>query len=87
MGKLPEMTKHRGFPSGLTGTGWQFTIRRANPRGVTKLFEKPRPMTADKTEPLADAAFLTRSGTISVKSLSSAAISMPAGSRACSSVR
>ncbi len=42
MGKLPEMTKHRGFPSGLTGTGWQFTIRRANPRGVTKLFEKPR---------------------------------------------
>jgi hypothetical protein len=58
MAKLPEMTKHRGFPSGLSGTGWQFTLRRANPRGVTKLFEKPRLLTRDKSEPLADAAFL-----------------------------
>lgn len=58
MAKLPEMTKHRSFPSGLSGTGWQFTLRRANPRGVTKLFEKPRPLTSDRTEPLADAAFL-----------------------------
>ena len=32
MAKLPEMTKHRGIPSGLPGTGFQFTIRRANPR-------------------------------------------------------
>ncbi|MHA7967911.1 hypothetical protein [Rhizobium terricola] len=58
MAKLPEMTKHRGFPSGLSGTGWQFTIRRANPNGVAPLTERPRHLSRDKTESLADAAFL-----------------------------
>ena len=28
------MLKHRGFPGRLPGTDHQFTIRRANPRGV-----------------------------------------------------
>jgi hypothetical protein len=52
------MTKHRGFPSGLPGTGFQFTIRRANPRGVSKIFERYRPNDRTATEKLADTAFL-----------------------------
>ena len=31
MADIPEMTRHRGFPTGFTGMKWQFTIRRANP--------------------------------------------------------
>jgi len=58
MANLPDMTKHRGFPSGLTGTGWQFTIRRANPNGVAPLTERPRHFSRDRTEGVADAAFL-----------------------------
>ena len=58
MPKLPDMTKHRGFPSGLPGTGLQFTIRRANPKGVAKLFERARNRDRDATETLADTAFL-----------------------------
>ena len=52
------MLKHRGFPGRLTGTDFQFTIRRANPRGVTPL--KPRPRHADRksADRRADAAFL-----------------------------
>lgn len=58
MGKLPDMTKHRGFPSGMPGTGFQFTIRRANPRGVTPLKAVPRKARAGSPEYLVDAAFL-----------------------------
>jgi len=58
MAKVPPMTKHRGFPSGLPGTGFQFTIRRANPRGVSKIFERYRPNDRTATEKLADTAFL-----------------------------
>ena len=58
MPKAPEMTKHRGFPSGLPGTGLQFTIRRANAKGVAKLFERARVRDRDVTETLADKAFL-----------------------------
>lgn len=58
MPKLPPMTKHRGFPSGLPGTGFQFTIRRANPRGVTKIIERQRMADRTATEKMADAAFL-----------------------------
>jgi len=58
MPKLPPMTKHRGFPSGLPGTGFQFTIRRANPRGVTKIIERQRMADRTATEKLADTAFL-----------------------------
>ncbi len=42
MANLPEMTKHRGFPGDMPGTGIQFTIRRANPKGVTPLKAIPR---------------------------------------------
>ena len=52
------MTKHRGFPSGLPGTGLQFTIRRANPKGVSPIVERKRHPDRDKAEALADAAFM-----------------------------
>jgi len=55
---LPEMTKHRGFPSGLPGTGYQFTLRRANPKGATKIIERQRYQDRAPKEKLADAAFL-----------------------------
>jgi len=49
------MHKHRGFPSRLPGTDFQFTIRRDNPKGATKIVPKeryadrnPRDRTADK---------------------------------------
>jgi hypothetical protein len=58
MAKLPEMTKHRGIPSGLPGTGFQFTIRRANPRGVTAIINRRRMADRTPTEKLADMAFL-----------------------------
>ncbi|TCD14928.1 hypothetical protein [Oricola cellulosilytica] len=58
MPKLPDMTKHRGFPSGLPGTGYQFTIRRANPKGVSPIVERKRQPDRDPTEKLADTAFL-----------------------------
>lgn len=55
---LPYMTKHKGIPSGLPGTGYQFTLRRANPKGATKLFAKKRHYNRSKQDMLADAAFL-----------------------------
>lgn len=58
MAKLPEMTKHRGIPSGLPGTGFQFTIRRANPRGVSPIITRRRMADRTPTEKLADMAFL-----------------------------
>ncbi len=36
------MLKHRGFPGRLPGTDFQFTIRRANPKGVTPITERER---------------------------------------------
>ncbi|MGB7287927.1 MAG: hypothetical protein WBC71_13450 [Salaquimonas sp.] len=55
---LPDMTKHKGFPSGMPGTGYQFTLRRANPKGATKIIERKR--YADRSAPdrMADTAFL-----------------------------
>jgi len=52
------MLKHRGFPGRLPGTDFQFTIRRPNPKGVTKLTRRER--YADRRAPdrRADAAFL-----------------------------
>jgi len=58
MAKDSEMIKYRGFPSGLTGTGWQFTIRRANHKEIAPLTERPRHRTSDNKEGLADAAFM-----------------------------
>ncbi|MDQ2092890.1 hypothetical protein [Rhodalgimonas zhirmunskyi] len=52
------MLKHRGFPGRLPGTDFQFTIRRANPKGATPL--KPRERYRDRRAPdkRADEAFL-----------------------------
>ena len=58
MSKLPDMTKHRGFPSGMPGTGVQFTIRRANPKGVTPIKALPRRARPGSAEHRIDAAFL-----------------------------
>jgi len=58
MANLPDMTKHRGFPSGMPGTGVQFTIRRANPRGVTPIKQLPRKARPGTPEHRIDAAFL-----------------------------
>ncbi len=58
MADLPDMTKHKGFPSGMPGTGVQFTIRRANPKGVTPLKALPRKARPGTKEHRIDAAFL-----------------------------
>lgn len=58
MPNLPHMTKHRGFPSGLPGTGLQFTIRRANPKGVTPIKTRKRVADRSPIDRKADAAFL-----------------------------
>lgn len=57
MAKTPEMPKHRGFPAGLLGTQWQFTLRRANSK-VTPLTAWPRQRTMDQTVALADIGFV-----------------------------
>ncbi len=36
------MLKHRGFPGRLPGTDYQFTLRRANPKGATPLTVRER---------------------------------------------
>ncbi len=55
---LPPMTKHRGFPGRLPGTDFQFTIRRANPRGVTPLIRRERHADRRPADRRADAAFM-----------------------------
>ena len=52
------MLKHRGFPGRLPGTDFQFTIRRANPKGVSKLFARERYRDRSPADRRADAAFL-----------------------------
>ena len=42
--------------SGLPGTGYQFTIRRANPKGVTPIVRRERKRDALPIEKLADTA-------------------------------
>ena len=52
------MIKHRGFPGRLPGTDYQFTIRRANPRGVTAIVRRERHADRRPADRRADAAFL-----------------------------
>jgi len=52
------MLKHRGFPGRLPGTEFQFTIRRASPKGVTPLKARERYADRRAVERAADAAFL-----------------------------
>ena len=52
------MLKHRGFPSRLPGTDFQFTIRRSNPKGVTQLTRRERYKDRRVPDRRADAAFV-----------------------------
>ncbi|EEE38143.1 hypothetical protein RKLH11_1984 [Rhodobacteraceae bacterium KLH11] len=52
------MLKHRGFPGRLPGTDFQFTIRRANPKGVTPLTRRERFRDRKPADKRADAAFI-----------------------------
>lgn len=56
---LPPMTKHKGFPGRLPGTDLQFTIRRANPKGVTPLAARERYADRRPADRRADEAFLS----------------------------
>ncbi|MEM7073842.1 MAG: hypothetical protein AAF484_02070 [Pseudomonadota bacterium] len=52
------MLKHRGFPGRLPGTDHQFTIRRANPRGVTPLVTRARYRDRKPADRRADTVFV-----------------------------
>lgn len=52
------MLKHRGFPGRLPGTDFQFTIRRANPKGVTPIKRRERHADRRPADRRADAAFM-----------------------------
>jgi hypothetical protein len=53
------MIKHRGFPSRLTGTDYQFTIRRANKDGATPITMRERYADRKPADRRADQGFLT----------------------------
>jgi hypothetical protein len=50
--------KHRGFPGRLKGTDYQFTIRRADPKGATPLKARERFRDRKAPDKEADAGFL-----------------------------
>ena len=52
------MLKHKGFPSRLPGTDYQFTIRRANPKGATRLVRRERRVDRRPADKRADEAFV-----------------------------
>lgn len=52
------MIKHRGFPGRMTGTDFQFTIRRANAKGATPLTERARRSDRRPADRRADTAFM-----------------------------
>jgi len=52
------MIKHRGFPGRLPGTDFQFTLRRANPKGVTPLAERERFRDRRPADRRADSGFV-----------------------------
>ena len=52
------MLKHKGFPGRFPGTDFQFTIRRANPKGVTKIVQRERFADRKSADRNVDAAFL-----------------------------
>lgn len=52
------MIKHRGFPGRFPGTDYQFTIRRANKDGATKLIARQRYSDRKPADRRADAAFM-----------------------------
>ena len=52
------MLKHRGFPGRLPLSDYQFTIRRANAKGATKLVARERFRDRSAADRRADAGFL-----------------------------
>ena len=52
------MLKHKGFPGRLTGTDFQFTIRRENKDGATPLIARERYADRRPADRRADAAFM-----------------------------
>lgn len=52
------MLKHRGFPGRLPGTDFQFTIRRANPKGATPIIRRERRPDRKPADRRADLAFM-----------------------------
>ena len=52
------MLKHRGFPSRLPGTDFQFTIRRANKAGATPIQRRERHADRRPADRRADAGFM-----------------------------
>lgn len=52
------MLKHRGFPGRLPGSDYQFTIRRANPKGVTPITRRERYRDRKTADRRADAGFV-----------------------------
>jgi hypothetical protein len=52
------MMKHKGFPSRLPSTDYQFTIRRGNKDGATKLIARERYADRRPADRRADAAFV-----------------------------
>ena len=55
---LPYMLKHKGFPGRLAGTDFQFTLRRANPKGATALVGRERFKDRKSADKRADIAFV-----------------------------
>ena len=52
------MIKHRGFPGRMPGTDFQFTIRRANKAGATKIIRRERFRDRAAPDRRADAGFM-----------------------------
>ena len=52
------MLKHRQFPGRLAGTDFQFTVRRANPRGVTAITRRERYSDRKPADRRADTGFV-----------------------------
>lgn len=52
------MIRHRGFPGRLPGTDFQFVIRRANPKGATRLVARERFRDRRPADRRADEGFL-----------------------------
>ncbi len=55
---LPYMLKHRGFPGRLPGTDFQFTLRRASPKGATEIVVRERYADRRPADRRADAGFM-----------------------------
>ena len=53
------MLKHRGFPSRLPSSDFQFTVRRPNKKGATKLIRRERFADRRPADRRADDGFMT----------------------------